>query len=133
VLGIALLVLGLLSETLAQVAPVLPQIDGSPLQDPVLRTIAAAAAALLLLWSRRTQEVDTSAHPARLLVAVAVLVPVGCGVVVLLAQQLGASAGGVLAAAASAWRAGVWLALAATERPTETTGGTGGWSACWSA
>jgi signal transduction histidine kinase len=46
------------------------------------------------------------------MVVVAVLVPAGCAVVVLLARQLGLPASTALVAAAAAWRVGLWLAVA---------------------
>lgn len=117
VVGVALLVVGLLSEAAVALDPVLPPVcagcAGQTLPPALLRAAPALVAAGLLLWGRRVAEVTPVAHPARLLAVVALLVPAGCGAVVLLALRLDPGGATALSAAADAWRAGLWLALLA--------------------
>lgn len=114
--GVALLVLGALGESALHLVLLLQDPGSTPVTVDVVRAAPAAVVALLLLWSRRVQDVDASAQPARLVGLVVLLLALGCVVVVLLAQQVQSSAATTLAAGAAAGRASLWLALAATQR-----------------
>lgn len=110
VVGVALLVLGLLAELLHHLQPV---VDGGSSGDGRLGPQAAAlAAGLLLAASRRLPVVNASARPARLLVLLAVVLPVvTTGLLVAVESSVEATA-----AVTSAVAAVVWALLALTER-----------------
>ena len=111
-LGMAFLLLGLLSDAVTALSPLLYGGAHQPLTGPALQLLPAFAAGMLFLWAARAPMVDTSARPVRLL-AMALLVGAFAGAAILLAT-VSATRGDEqgLAAAGAAWRGALWMTVA---------------------
>lgn len=121
-LGLAFLLLGLLSDAVTAVSPLIYGGAEQPVSGPALALLPSLAAGVLMLWASRTTSVDTSAWPARRLGA-ALLVAAFAGAAILL-LTVSATRGDEdgLSAAGSAWRGALWtmVALAFLRRRGET-------------
>ena len=114
-IGVALVVLGVLAESIDSLAPL---VHGRPefrLPDRLATTAAALAAAVLLLSARRAPAVDAAARPTRLLLVVAVSVPLLCAGGVALAATVGERDAMLPLAVAAVLLAALWCWLAASE------------------
>lgn len=111
-LGLAFLLLGLLSDAVTAVSPLIYGGAEQPVSGPALALLPSLAAGILMLWASRTASVDTSARPARLL-GTAFLVAAFAGAAILL-LTVSATRGDEegLAAAGSAWRGALWMTVA---------------------
>lgn len=111
-LGLAFLLLGLLSDAVTALSPLIYGGAEQPLSGPAVQLLPALAAGVLFLWAVRAPSVDTSARPARLL-ALALLVGAFAAAAILLAT-VSATRGDErgLAAAGAAWRGALWMTVA---------------------
>lgn len=111
-LGLGFLLLGLLSDAVTALSPLIYGGADPPLSGPAVQLLPALAAGVLFLWAVRAPSVDTSARPARLL-ALALLVGAFAAAAILLAT-VSATRGDEqgLAAAGAAWRGALWMTVA---------------------
>lgn len=111
-LGLAFLLLGLLSDAVTALSPLIYGGADQPLSGPAVQLLPALAAGVLFLWAVRAPSVDTSARPARLLV-LALLVGALAAAAILLAT-VSATRGDEqgLTAAGAAWRGALWMTVA---------------------
>lgn len=111
-LGLAFLLLGLLSDAVTSLVPLVYGGGDRPLSGPALQLLPALAAGVLFLWALRAPSVDTSARPLRLL-ATALLVGAFAAAAILLVT-MSATRGDEqgLTAAGAAWRGALWMTVA---------------------
>lgn len=111
-LGLGFLLLGLLSDAVTALSPLIYGGADQPLSGPAVQLLPALAAGVLFLWAVRAPNVDTSARPERML-ALALLVGAFAAAAILLAT-VSATRGDEqgLTAAAAAWRGALWMTVA---------------------
>lgn len=111
-LGMAFLLLGLLSDAVTAFSSLVYGAADQPLSGPALQLLPALAAGVLFLWAARAPAVDASARPVRLL-ATALLLGAFVAAAILLAT-VSATRGDErgIDAAGAAWRGALWMTVA---------------------
>lgn len=115
-MGLALLVLGILSEGITALSPLVYGSADQPLSGPTLKLLPAVAAGVLLLAARRADTVDSTTRPLRLLFgALLTGAFAGAGILLVTASATAADEAALLAACA-AWRGALWLTICLLQR-----------------
>ena len=121
-LGLAFLVLGMLSEGITALSPLVYGSVDPPLSGPALKLLPAVAAGVLLLAAGRADTVDSTTRPLRLLLgALLTGAFAGAGILLLTATATEADESALLAACA-AWRGALWLTICLMERRARRDG-----------